>query len=630
MKVNKKIIFKNIFLGIFSIAFALFVSASAIGPDWMLNIIEKDTLNKVVPFKEPIPKEKDIHYYFTNENNEELKVSAKAYLIGDLDTGEVILTKNEKNRYPIASVSKLMTAYVSKELLNEEKEEKALVSKKALETYGKNGDFRVGENLKITDLWYSLLLQSSNDAAEIIAEHFERDSFLQKMNEVASVLELKETSFEDPSGLSRNNQSTVSDLFKFVGYVWQKSNDLFKITTNRSYSIKNHNWSSNNQFLKKTGYLGGKSGYTDPAKQTVVSLFSLPLSEEENKNIGIVLLQSDDRYKDVEKILAYLAKNIYYGEKIDTEEVWVQEKAEIPEIKEPDFVTLLFAGDMMLDRGVESSVMKNFNGDFATLFENMEILKEADITFANLEGPASLKGTDSKNLYSFRMAPTIIPALKGAGIGIVSVANNHMGDWGKEAFTDTLDTLEENEIFYVGGGQTRIEAEDPVIIEKYNIKLGFLGFSDVGPDWLKATDAQAGILSAKNPRLVEIINNASNKVDYLIVSFHFGDEYKTVHNQRQEYLAKLAIDSGAKIVIGHHPHVIQDTEVYKNGYIAYSLGNFIFDQGFSENTMKGMLLEMKLGRDGSISIKKNISEQNKQFKPEKLIIGKEEKLLFSD
>jgi len=226
------------------------------------------------------------------------------------------------------------------------------------------------------------------------------------------------------------------------------------------------------------------------------------------------------------------------------------------------------------------------------------------------------------------MDSSIIPALKGAGFSVVSIANNHVGDWGREAYADTLMRLKENEISYTGGGINANEVETPVIIEKYGIKIGYLGFSDVGPVWMKATEDQAGILLASNPRFDEIIQNASKQVDHLIISFHFGDEYKTKHNTRQEYLAHKAIDAGAKIVIGHHPHVIEDIEVYKNGFIAYSLGNFIFDQGFSTNTMEGMLLEMKLNKLGEITIKKNIVKLNKFFQPDKVIIGKEEKIIF--
>ena len=453
---------------------------------------------------------------------------------------------------------------------------------------------------------------------------------MKKMNETATKLELSKTTFEDPSGLSPLNQSTVLDMFKMAGYIVKSKPNLLTITTKRSYSNQKHSWFSNNQFLSKEGYLGGKSGYTDKALQTVVSLFSVPLSETGARNIGITLLQSKDRLKDVESILKYLNKNIYYGGSADANNSWVKERTDLAEIFEQDFVTLIFGGDIMLDRGVKNSINKNYNGDYSTLFEKLEILKQFDIAFANLEGPASDMGVDKRNLYSFRMDPSVIPVLRGAGLSIVSVANNHVGDWGYDAYLNTLVRLKENEILYTGGGKDAIEAETPTIIEKYGIKIGFLGFSDVGPDWMKADENKGGLLLAKNPRFDEIVENASKQVDYLIVSFHFGEEYQLIHNQRQKYLAHKAIDAGAKIVIGHHPHVVEDTEIYKNGFIAYSLGNFIFDQGFSENTMQGLLLEMKLWKDGNITIKKNILKLNKFFQPDKLILGKEEKIKFKE
>jgi len=297
-------------------------------------------------------------------------------------------------------------------------------------------------------------------------------------------------------------------------------------------------------------------------------------------------------------------------------------------IKEPDFVKLIFVGDIMLDRGVKNSVIKNFGGDYAKLFKNLEILKDFDIVFANLEGPVSDKGKDKHNLYSFRMDPTVLEALKNTGINVVSVANNHVGDWGREAYIDTLSRLKEKEIFYTGGGINSTEAEKPTIIEKYGMKIGFLGFSDVGPNDMKADVNKAGLLLASNPRFDEIIKKASAQVDYLIVSFHFGEEYKTKHNKRQEYLAYKAVNDGAKIVVGHHPHVIENTEVYKNSFIAYSLGNFIFDQSWSEPTMQGMLLNIKLSRDGDLTVRKDTVKLNSAFQPDQIIKGSEEKVKF--
>ena len=621
MNQNLKIKLKYIFWIIFSISvgiFLAFVGIKTAGYERAPKIKTFDTIVQEPENSEPK------YFYFIKDPNQKPKVSAETYLAGDLDTGEIILAKNRDQKFPIASVSKLMTAVIVEDIQNKEKIAK--ISKKVLATYGKNGNLRLNEKIKIGDLIYPLLLESSNDAAEAIAEQSGRDIFIEKMNEKSEDLGLFSTSFSDPTGLSENNQSTAIDLFKFAKYLKLNNPDLLRITTKKSFSNKIHTWFNNSQFLNFQEYIGGKRGFIDKSKQTALSVFSVPISESGTRNIGIIVLRSSDRYKDVSNIFSYLKKNVYYGREIDANMAWVKQKEGMEEA-EPTFATLLFGGDIMLDRGVKNSVIKNFNGDYSILFENLDLLKNADIVFANLEGPASDQGEDRKNLYSFRMDPSVIPALKGAGFSVLSVANNHAGDWGREAYSDTLMRLKENEIFYAGGGINSGEAEQPIIIEKYGIKIGYLGFSDVGPN-MKANENQAGLLLADNPHFDEIVQNASKQVDYLIVSFHFGKEYKTEHNDRQEFLAHKAIDNGAKIVIGTHPHVVQDTEVYKNGFIAYSLGNFIFDQYFSENTMKGMLLEIKLNKSGAIIIKKNTVSLSKVFQPEKIIKGKEEKIDF--
>lgn len=591
--------------------------------------LNKSLQATIVQLIAPSETSQESQYFYVNKNETGAgpSVSAKAFLVGDLNTGEVILAKNQDGQFPIASTSKLMTALVATELALAP-DDPVLITKEALTAYGTNGELKLGEKIKVSDIFYPLLLESSNDAAEALAIHFGRENFIAKMNTVADQLLMTKTFYEDPSGLTPHNQSTASDLFKLTGYLFEKHPDLFKITTKRSYSNKKHSWSNTSQFLGEDGYLGSKSGYTDAAKQTVVSLFNLPLGQSEVRPIAITLLQSDDRHKDIEAILKYLKKNIYYGGKRDANTNWVKERVGMPDIKDPSFVTLSFAGDIMLDRGVKNSVIRNFNNDYSALFEKIDTLKKSDISFANLEGTASDLGVDQKNLYSFRMDPSIIPALKGAGIGVLSVANNHVADWGASAFVDTLARLKENEILYTGGGNNKLEAETPAIIEKYGMKIGFLGFSDVGPNYMTAETDTAGVLLASDPNFDQIIQNATKLVDHLVVSFHFGEEYKPEHNVRQEFLAHRAIDDGAKIVIGSHPHVVQDTEVYKNSFIAYSLGNFVFDQSWSKPTMQGMLLEIKLFRDGTMSIKKNITQLSPVFQLNKIIQGKEEKVKF--
>lgn len=261
----------------------------------------------------------------------------------------------------------------------------------------------------------------------------------------------------------------------------------------------------------------------------------------------------------------------------------------IETIEKDETTTIYFVGDLMLDRGVEASVKKNFNNDFSLLFENLEELKDVDILFGNLEGPISDQGSNVGSKYSFRMDPAVIPVLKEAGFDIFSFANNHVGDWGINAFKDTIYRLKESSILTTGAGLNKSEVVNPTIIERNGVTFGFLGFSDVGPNWLEAKENSPGILLASDPDFESIINNASKKCDILIISFHWGEEYRKVHNQRQQSLAHHAIDSGANMVIGHHPHVIEDIEIYNDSPIIYSLGNFIFDQYFSTDTMKGMI-----------------------------------------
>ncbi|MEI7765661.1 MAG: CapA family protein [bacterium] len=566
------------------------------------------------------------NFYFIKDPTKKPNVSAESYFVGDLDTGEMILEKNKEQIFPIASVSKLMTAAVSKEIQN--KNEITKISKTALATYGQNGDFRLNEKIKVGDLTYPLILESSNDAAEAIAEDSGRNIFISKMNEKAKTLGLSNTSFLDPSGLSEKNISTAYDLFKFSQYLKNNVPELLQLSILKSYKTSSHVWFNTSQFLKIDGYQGGKRGYIDESKQTALSLFTLPLGSTGVRNIGISILRSNDRYKDMQNILSYLKKNVYYGGTDDANLAWVKNKEGLLDSPEPNFVTLLFGGDIMLDRGVKNSVLKNFNADYSKMFEKIDLIKDADIVFANLEGTASDQGKDIHNLYSFHMSPSVIPALKGAGFDVLSLANNHIGDWGRDAFSDTISRLDENEIAYTGAGINQIEAEKPTIVEKNGMKIGYLGFSDVGPNGMAATDIKPGILLANNPRFDDIIKNASKEVAYLIVTFHFGDEYKTKHNARQELLAHKAINDGAKIVIGSHPHVIEDTETYKNGYIAYSLGNFVFDQYFSKNTMQGMLLQIKLSKDGSMLVQKNTMLLNRVFQPDQIIKGKEEKVIF--
>ena len=252
--------------------------------------------------------------------------------------------------------------------------------------------------------------------------------------------------------------------------------------------------------------------------------------------------------------------------------------------KEYKEIKILFVGDIMMTRSVEARI-KSLNKKFIFPFLNiLDYLRSFDYVIANLEGAISDKGTKMGSKYSFRMKPDVAEALSKTNINVVNLANNHIFDYGKIAFEDTLKNLEKNNIKYFGNSY------EPLIIEKEGIKIGFLGFSDFLKH-LEVKENKIGI-AVVNDNLSEIIKKAKEKVDILIVSFHWGEEYKKIANERQRKLAKIAIDSGADLVIGHHPHVIQNIEKYKGKFIFYSLGNFIFDQNFSKETMIGVGVEV--------------------------------------
>ncbi len=313
--------------------------------------------------------------------------------------------------------------------------------------------------------------------------------------------------------------------------------------------------------------------------------------------------------------------NVFYGDQVlNSNQVATVATAveEIQVVQIPEYVVVTFAGDVMLDRGVKASTKKNFNGDYNELFKNVTIFQNDDISFLNLEGPVSERGRNVGSKYSFRMDPVVIDTLKSAGVDIVSFANNHVGDYTVQAFVDTMNYLGSGGILFTGAGDDYARASEPTVIEKNGIKTCFLGFSDVGPNWIKATELDPGILLASDPNFANIIAGAKGKCDALIVSFHWGDEYKP-HNTRQASLAHKAIDSGADVVVGHHPHVPQDIEMYNSRPIIYSLGNFIFDQSWSKPTMQGAVVQMKIYKDGSAKeIKEYTSKQNKFFQIESI------------
>lgn len=286
--------------------------------------------------------------------------------------------------------------------------------------------------------------------------------------------------------------------------------------------------------------------------------------------------------------------------------------------------TLLFTGDIMLNRRVEMMIRSNANYKFPFL-KIADTLKKADLLIGNLEGPISDKGTKVGSIYSFRALPETVEGLTYAGFDILSLANNHAFDYGRLALEDTFSRLKENEIDYIGAGMDAQEAFSPLIKEINGLKIGFLAYTNLGPKGWRAGINSPGLAWIDGNSFEELKKNISlarAKTDILIVSLHAGEEYiSDPPSQFQTNFARLAVDSGADIVIGHHPHVTQKMEVYNGGYIFYSLGNFIFDQSFSEKTMQGQIVKVVI-EDGKIKEAKPMDiKLNESFQPELTQVG---------
>lgn len=266
-------------------------------------------------------------------------------------------------------------------------------------------------------------------------------------------------------------------------------------------------------------------------------------------------------------------------------------------------VKIMAVGDVMLSRTVGQK-MKKLGYDYPYL-KTIDLIKSADIAFANLE-TAITPGREVKSgEMMFRADPESLPAFKEAGFDIVSLANNHTPNYGQKGLLDTFKYLNDNQIKYVGAGKNKDEAGGLVVTEANGIKIGWLAYNadDVVPPSYQATNNSAGTNFMIVEKLKTNVVSAKEKVDLVFVSMHAGTEYTEIPNSMQTNFAQTAIDVGADLVIGHHPHVVQHLEKYKDKYIIYSLGNFVFDQMWSVPTRQGVVAEILADRAKVIEIK---------------------------
>jgi poly-gamma-glutamate synthesis protein (capsule biosynthesis protein) len=232
------------------------------------------------------------------------------------------------------------------------------------------------------------------------------------------------------------------------------------------------------------------------------------------------------------------------------------------------------------------------------------VLRRADIAVANLETAVSKRGTPIPGKqYTFRGPPRALRAMaRFAGVDVASLANNHSLDYGRVAFADTRRHARRFGIKTIGGGRNLARARRPAVLELGGLRVAFLGFSDVRPPGFDAGHSRPGTTPAFPHLIADDVRRARARFDLVVVYFHWGVERAFTPNARQRWLAGIALRSGAKLVLGAHPHVLQPRQRRggrRGKLVAWSLGNFVFT-GSSEVTRRTGILQVRLGRRGVI------------------------------
>ncbi len=261
----------------------------------------------------------------------------------------------------------------------------------------------------------------------------------------------------------------------------------------------------------------------------------------------------------------------------------------------PRSVTLAAVGDVMLARSVGDRIVADGPGvPFAGV---AGILLGADIAVANLECAISGRGEPAAKGFTFRAPPAAADALGSGGIDVVSLANNHTFDYGPAALADTGAALEARGIAHAGAGASAAAARAPAVVTRNGLRIAFLSYVDVPVEWggfdtrqWEATADTPGVAWLNVDHVEADVRAARAVAELVVVLMHFGFENEFAPSDAQRFQARAAIDAGAALVIGHHPHVLQPAEWYGSGLIVYSLGNFVFDGWDNPSNESAILL----------------------------------------
>lgn len=289
-----------------------------------------------------------------------------------------------------------------------------------------------------------------------------------------------------------------------------------------------------------------------------------------------------------------------------------------------DDVVVSAVGDIMLDAS-SRPVIEGMGYDYPfaavrTLFDGSQVV------FGNLEGPLTDRGTaETDKKFTFRSPPAkVSTALKNAGFTVVSLANNHMLDYGADGLAQTVDTLDATGIKHAGAGADLAAARQPALLEAGGKKIAVLAYSITLPENFYAADHKPGTAFAREEEVRADIIAARKQADIVLVSFHWGQEGKTQLRDYQTYIGHLSIDAGASAVIGSHPHILQGIEHYKDGVILYSMGNFTFGS-YSSHSTRSAVAQLRFHDGRLVQVKMfpiNVNNFEVAFQP-KPLQGKE-------
>ena len=265
-----------------------------------------------------------------------------------------------------------------------------------------------------------------------------------------------------------------------------------------------------------------------------------------------------------------------------------------------EVTTVTVVGDIMLGRGVGDRHAADPGRPLRPLADR---LRSAEVTVGNLESTLSDDGVPQQGDDSFAADRQVVGALAATGFDVLSLANNHTGDYGDAAFRDTLRRLDHSTIRRVGAGVDAEAAWRPVVVRRDGMRIGFVAFNAIG-ETPRATASQPGAAEVRmqprtgplNPRdlrrLTSTIEDLTQRADIVIGLPHWGDQYTNRPVPDQRRVGRAMVDAGADIVVGGHPHWVQGIQTDQGGLVVHSLGNFVFDMDFSRETEEGVMLEL--------------------------------------